>query len=205
MTIESDGQFYAEYVGLLQSNYLFALRAEDRDGRKTGILSFYVNLASQEKLAAENLLMPPTAGLDETAVTQGAALKIKGYAAPLSALEIKIDDLPMGVSQADTEGYYNFSTTTAELKPGTHYLMVKQLTTALRSSDFSIPLAFKVSLLQIPKADFDNDNRVTITDWSIFLFRWAGANLELKSKIDLDSNGKVDIHDFSIFLRAVKI
>ena len=57
----------------------------------------------------------------------------------------------------------------------------------------------------IAKADFNGDNAVTITDWSIFLFRWNAEDPSLKPKIDLDGNGKIDIADFSIFLKAMKI
>jgi len=130
---------------------------------------------------------------------------MSGYAAPNNSIEVEIDDTIVGGAKAVNSGYYTFMASTSDFAIGEHYVRVRQIDSADRMSSLSFHKAFKISLLTFPKADFNSDDVVNITDWSIFLFRWGSQDESLRFNIDLDSNGKIDISDFSIFLRAVKI
>ena len=213
-TISDDGTFSVLHLGLLGTNYLIALRVEDKDGRRTGIISFNVNLASED-LIVEDIFVPPTVGFEDSVVKKGADVHILGYAAPNNIIELEIGGIKKETT-SNTNGYYEFVMDTDDLEVGSHTVRTRQISSStstdsgqatqeIKTSNFSISRAFKISSLSVPLADFNNDSKVGITDWSIFLFRWGSKQIDLKSKIDLDGNGIINISDFSIFLRVFNI
>jgi hypothetical protein len=199
-SIESDGTFSIKYQALLGGEYIFALRAIDKDGNKTGILTFGTNL-STENLEVEDIFVPPTVNLPE-AVALNKDVIISGYSAPEGFVEIKVNGFLIAETNSDNVGYYSYTIDGSKFGEGRHQVQVRQ-TNKDRISNFSSPRSFKVSKLLFPKADFNNDSKVDITDWSTFLFRWASNDKELKSKVDLNDDGIVNISDFSIFLKAL--
>jgi len=204
-TMLEDGTFEIMLEGLIGVKFFFALRAEDEDGRKSGILSFSADMGSKNELVVENIFFPPTVGFENTVVTKNQEIEIMGYAASNNKIEIKVNDIIKGETQSDETGYWTFSISAIELDFGEHYVRVRQINQFGRESGFSFPRAFKVSPLELPKADFNNDSKVDLTDWSIFLFRWGSEDESLKSKIDMNNDGNIDIADFSIFLKTMKI
>ena len=204
--VSDDGTFSILHLGLLGADYLIALRVEDKDGRKTGIMSFNVNLATED-LVVEDIFMPPTVGFENSIIKKGANVHILGYAAPNNIVELEISDTKKETT-SNTEGFYEFSIDTDDLNVGSHAVRARQIAssaTESKISNFSISRTFKLNELSIPSADFNSDSKIGITDWSIFLFRWGSEKSDLKSKIDLDGDGIINISDFSIFLRAFSI
>jgi len=203
--MNDDGTFSVEFLNLLQGEYVFALRARDKDGRETGLLPFVTNLLSSNELIVTDILFSPTVGFEKLIVTKGNEIGVKGYAAASAKVEYQLDNLSLKSVEATASGAYLFKIPTTDLNLGDHYLRVRQVLALGRISDYSYAKTFRISLLAFPKADFNGDGAVTIIDWSIFLFRWAASDPALRAKIDMDGNGIVDIADFSIFLKAMKL
>ena len=204
-TMLADGAFSITLIGLLGSDYLFALRAEDKDGRKTGVMSFGQDLLTSDRLEVKDIFMPPTISVEKALIIKGSEIKVLGYAAPRNKIELEISDILKGATTSDETGFYTFSTSTARLNTGEYSVKARQQDASGRASDFSPTATFRISTLAFPKADFNNDNAVTITDWSIFLFRWGSKDEKLRTKLDMNGDGKIDIADFSIFLSAMKV
>jgi len=202
-SIDSQGIFDISYIALIGGEYFFALRAEDKDGRKTGIISFDTDLGSDNFLIVKDIFIPPTIGFKSVSVKKGADLEVEGYAAPKALLSFEVDGESAGEVKSLSDGYYSISIPTPGLSLGTHQLRVSQ-TINNSISGLSFPKTFKISTLSIPRADFNSDDKVDITDWSIFLSRWGSEDARTKDKIDIDQNGVVDIVDFSLFLEAIK-
>lgn len=203
--VNSDGTFVISIVGLIQAEYLLALRVSDQDGRKTGILSFNVSLISDNQLVVQDIFIPPTLGFSRTLVSVGDAVEILGFAASESNVHVEVDNANIGKVQADQNGFYKFVLKTELFRIGEHQARVRQEDSKGILSEFSYPKVFKVSSLALPEADFNSDNRINIADWSIFLFRWGSDDPSLRSKIDLNNDDKVNIFDFSVFLRSIRI
>ena len=204
-TTLEDGTFEIIQEGLPTVKFFFALRAEDKDGRKTGILAFDVDLRRRDELIVKDIFFPPTVGFENTVVTKNQDVRVMGYAAPNNKVEVKIDDIIKGETQSDGTGFWTLAVSALELDFGEHYLRARQINESNRESNFSFPQAFKVSPLETSRADFNNDNKVNITDWSIFLYRWGSEDESLKSRIDMNNDGNINIKDFSIFLKMMKI
>jgi len=205
-SILDDGSFTIVISSILDAEYFFALQAEDADGTKTGLLTFDLKITSQDRqFLFENLFLPPTVRLANGLIKKGGDLEIVGYAAPNNVIEVEIDNIIAGEATSSDSGYYTFTKSTLGLLVGEHYVRVRQIDQNDRKSNLSFHKAFKISELKNPKADFNSDGLVTITDWSIFLFRWGSEDESVRLQVDMDDNGKIDISDFSIFLKAINI
>ncbi|MHB9019408.1 MAG: fibronectin type III domain-containing protein [Minisyncoccota bacterium] len=197
------GDFNKTFIGLFQSNYLFALEGIDKTGQSGGIISFTTNLLSNNSLVVNEIFLPPTISVQNKFITKGNEIKVVGYAYPNSSIELKIDNVLRINSLANDSGYYEAIINTSRFSPKVHFIAAKQTDRYGRSSEFSTSKNFTVSSLSNPRADFNGDNVIDIRDWSIFLFRWK-ANPTLRAFNDLNLDGKVDILDLSIFLKAMK-
>jgi hypothetical protein len=215
-TIESDGMFNVRFRALLTGQYFFSLRAIDADGRKTSGISFPVDFKDQSGgFSFEDIVVPPTVGFDPSPVVKGKDINILGYAPAESSVELELDGIHIGTTTAEATGAYTFVLPTSDKEVGTHAVRARWIEfdeispqldlVQLRASGFSSPRSFKVSTLENPRADFNNDNAVTIADWSIFLFRWGSKEVKEHMRADMNDDGKVNISDLSIFLKAMKI
>ena len=202
--IKADGSFIITSTALLQGEYLFALIAKDKDGRKTGVVAFNADLSSNGLLEAKDIFLPPTLDFEKTIVVLGKDIKMLGYATPKKKIEIEIDGILKREVASDVNGFWSFSTSTAPFRSGNHYARARQTNDSGKHSEFSPSRVFRVSLLDSPKSDFNNDDKINITDWSIFLFRWGSKDVSLREKIDMNDDGKIDISDLSIFLKTLK-
>lgn len=205
LSINATGVFNVSYKAFLQGEYFFALRAQDKEGRKSGTLSFYVDFISTNELVKENLLLPPTISASKSAYAKEENLTVAGYAAPNKKVEIEINGaIPVSLVSG-SDGRFSFSTTTVNLETGDYFVKARQFNSNNIVSNYSLPAIFRISSLRFPNADFNGDNRVNITDWSVFLFRWGSKEKELRLKLDMNDDGQIDITDFSVFLKAMKI
>jgi hypothetical protein len=203
--VSEDGRFDASYNGLLAGDYFFALRVEDKDGRKTGIRPFPI-ASFKDELIAENLLMPPTIGFFRATVRKGDPLTVMGYSAPESIIEAEVDGWPLqDTTKSNADGFYKILVPTSDLSFGEHRIQLRQQDKNGEKSDFSLKKIFTVSRLVSPETDLNNDDRININDWSIFLFLFNSEDKEQKIKVDFNEDNKVDLSDFAIFIKTVKL
>ncbi len=202
--VDAQGIFDIYLEALLQGEYLFALKAHDVDGRETGIVSFGTHLRLGSDLIVNELVLPPTLSLEKTTLSESSELSVTGYATPLATVDFVIGETEY-TTQASSTGAYEITIDTHGLTLGDHYIKAKQIISDALESSYSVDTGFRISALENPDADFNADQSVDITDWSIFLFRWGTDDETLKAKVDMNKNGTVDITDLSIFLKAMKI
>ncbi|MCL5733592.1 MAG: dockerin type I domain-containing protein [Patescibacteria group bacterium] len=132
-------------------------------------------------------------------------MEIFGYAAPNAEVDAFIDNASVTSTQSDSTGRYLIYVPPSALSVGDHFVKTRYSLSADQTSDFSDSQAFNVSSLAYPKADFDGDGVITISDWSIFLYRWNSKDPALRATLDINGDGKVNITDFSIFLNSIKL
>ena len=203
-TVSADGTFDVTYIGLYGGDYIFGLQAEDKEGLKSGIVQATVNLLSADKLIVNNIFLPPTLGFFRTAVRAGDFVTAAGEAAAGSTVELEIDGkIQPQTVKAGADGSYKILVGTAPLALGTHSARVHQKSEG-RISDFSSSKTFTVSKVFFPVTDLNNDGKINITDWSIFLSLWTSKDEVARKRIDFNGDGKVDLADFSIFMQSLR-
>lgn len=189
----------------LGSRNRFAVVAVDKNGIQAQT-RFYDVLISSSDVHQIEFFLPPTLSLVRYSVRKGDFITVFGSRTPGSTVTYEIDGA-RGDSLAvyPDPGSYRLQINTANLSLGSHTIRVQQ-SGPLKDypSDFSILKNFNVSLITLPAADLNNDGKLDISDWSIFLFRWNTADPALRLTIDFNKDGKVDISDFSILLRGLR-
>ena len=200
-SVNDDGTFVAQTLGLLGGAYFVGLQITDKNENKTDLISFNVNLL-EGNLIVGDIVIPPTMHIETQEVKIGEDVHISGYGIPETTLELSIDNEITEMYELESDGSYNVVYNIADLSAGTHYVRARILDSINDiHSAFSSPRAFKISTLSFPKADLNKDDKVNITDWSIFLSKWGSD--EDRSSIDFNEDGKINIIDLSIFLRAI--
>jgi hypothetical protein len=206
VSMTGEGYFEVHESGMIAGEYVYALWIKDIDGRSTRLF-FDVNLLLQNHFSTQDILVPPTATIENQLLSRTEDLRLTGYAAANTAIEAEIDGiLQKGEAPySDKRGLYTMTIPSGWLSVGTHYVRVRQTDLDGKKSDFSATQAFRKYLLVAPRADFDESGKVDISDWSIFLFRWSSEDAGLRMSVDLDDNGTIDIFDLSIFLKAIQL
>ena len=200
-----DGGFYVEYIGVPPFTGVssYALLIEDKDGRATQTKLYAPNI--DQSLVVLNIFAPPTVGLSQSVVAKGRTLEISGYGTPGSYIRSELDGAAFGGDvYVDGSGAYKITVDTNKLSYGDHKFRAIQIDTSGIVSDFSVLKHFTVSLASGLQADLNKDGKIDITDFSIFLVRWASKVMDMKKTVDFDGDGKLAISDFSIFLMAIK-
>lgn len=202
--IAGNGNFEISYAAIMHGQYLFALDIKDAEGNEASLLTFDTDFSTGETfLNVKDIFVPPTLVFGNALIPEGKDVVIRGYAGPLNMVEL--EGAIARRIEADAKGYWSVAASTTALTRGEYYVKARQIDSLGNKSRFSSPRAFKISSLSTPRADLNNDDKIDVVDWSIFLFRWGSDDKMLKSKIDLDGNGKIDILDFSIFLKSMSI
>jgi len=197
------GNFKASYTGQLPSDVnTFSIVVYDKN--KNIVQTKIFKLGVNDKLL-QTILMAPTLILNQSSATLGTFMGISGFGMPKYKIELMIDGaFAPETTTVDTKGNYNLTFNTYRLGLGEHTLRVRQVDTQGKSSDYSIDKSFLLTKLFNPKADFNGDGKVDITDWSIFISRYNSINSINRKDLDLNNDGIVDIKDLSLFIEALK-
>ncbi|MGA2417678.1 MAG: dockerin type I domain-containing protein [Candidatus Staskawiczbacteria bacterium] len=203
----SDGSFKITFTGLSVGARAFALLVQDKDGRIAQSKVYDLNLLNADSvLEVNNIIVSPTIGFPRPTITKGDFLAVVGYAAPSSKLLIEVDGQLIAADiTAGTDGSYKYLYNTALLDIGSHTIRARQVTFDGVQSEFSPQKVFFTTNLLVPKTDFNNDGKIDISDWSIFLAHWLSTDPATRLLDDLNGDGKVDASDFSIFIRTLRI
>ena len=201
----ADGSFSITFTGLSTGARSFALLVQDKDGRIAQSKVYDLNLLDSDSvLTVDNIIVSPTIGFPRPTVTKGDFIAVIGYATPRSVLTVQVDGQPVtALITAGTDGLYKYLYNTAGLNLGSHTIRALQ-TVGGGQSEFSPQKIFFTTNLYVPKTDFNNDGKLNVSDWSIFLSRWVVKDPTVRILDDLNNDGKVDVTDFSIFIRTLK-
>ena len=142
--------------------------------------------------------------LHKRAFGNNESVRIFGYATPGNKVQIEIDGKIVGTVPTTASGYYATSAPLSALAKGDHKARAAQVTSQSRTSDYSLLKAFQIADPFAVHADLNNDGKLTISDWSIFLNSWASRDDAIKKKIDFNNDGKITIFDLSVFLSSFR-
>ena len=200
--VRADGTFTIDFSGALRGLESFGLAILDKDGKVAQIKTYTMDKITHAT-EGKNLYIAPTAGLVSRTVTIGNNVGITGSAAPGSVVKAEVDGQPVDAqATVGSDGAYRLLINTQDLSYGGHIIRTKQIDKNGIESDWSPLKVFTVTRTLVTRADLNNNGGVDISDWSIFLTRFASTNEEEKRQVDLNIDGKVDISDFSIFIRS---
>jgi len=208
----TDANFTITLSGLSSGNYIFGVYSEDKEGRRSSLLTFPISVTSGATTRVSGIFIAPTIAVDKSEVKRGNNIAIFGESAPQADIIISVNSHEEFFSKtiSDKDGIYLYNFDTTPLEIGQHFTKSKASIGNLEISSFSTAISFRVGIKDVavappvicpPKADLNNDCRVNLIDFSIAAFwykRTISAEFALKEAEHLNGDGKVDLVDFSI-------
>lgn len=202
----SDANFQISISGLSTGNYIFSIYSEDKEGRRSSLLTFPISVTSGTTTNVSGIFIAPTIAVDKSEVKRGENIAIFGQSVPQADIIIVVSSEEdfFGKTVSDKDGIYLYSFDTSPIDYGTHYTKSKASIANLETSSFSQTISFKVGaktvLAEIPKkplkADLNGDGRVNLIDFSIAAYWYKRPSPP--AQVDLNGDGKIDLVDFSI-------
>ncbi len=206
----ADANFQITLSGLSGGNYIFSVYSEDKEGRRSSLLTFPVSVTPGVTTNVTGIFIAPTIDVDKSEVKRGDNIAIFGQSVPDAEITIQVSsDQDFFVKTlADASGAYLYNFGTEVLDYGSHFTKSKSAKEG-EISPFSKAVSFLVGTKNVfarpskcpPKADLNDDCRVNLVDFSIAAYwykRPLGADFAVKEKEKLNGDGKVDLVDFSI-------
>jgi hypothetical protein len=202
----ADANFQISVSGLSPGNFIFSLYSEDNRGNRSSLLTFPVGITAGSYTAVSGIFIAPTIDVDKSEVKRGDNIAIFGQSAPQADIVISVssENEFFGKTISDKDGVYLYNFDTSFIDYGTHYTKSKASIGNLDVSGFSRVISFKVGTKTIltpekktiAKADFNQDNKVNLVDFSILSYWYKRPSPP--SSTDLNGDGRVDLIDFSI-------
>ncbi|MCK9352238.1 MAG: dockerin type I domain-containing protein [Candidatus Paceibacterota bacterium] len=208
ITTAATGKFSVKILALERGTYTFGMYAVDAKGLRSSMISSTVSLRANTVNTVAGLLFPPTITTEHASVKPAEDIVVSGSAIPKSAIEVFFGEpssrfetkLPTATTTADASGQWSAIIKTKGLATANYIAQARSVLSASETSGMSAKL--QIGLGKEAAADFslrsdlNNDGKVNLADFSIFLFSW-GTN---DKTADINMNGKVDISDFSILI-----
>ncbi len=186
---------------------VFTIYAADKNGNRTGSVSYTTDVQFGSTTKIENIVLPPLVTTDKESVKPGDIITITGRGAPNSNSVITIDEIP-GLQfkvTLDSSGTFSTPFKVADLGNGAYSVRARlerngTVTGLSQLIQFIVgnKTVDRTEQQQCSEADFNCDGKVNLIDFSILLFWFEKKNPP--DAIDLNHDGKVDIIDFSILM-----
>lgn len=201
ITAGTNAIFQAIISNITTGSHTVSLNSQDSNGRKSLTISFVVSVTAGNTVTLSDILLPPTIDISATRLNPGDIIRIFGQAQPSSAVDVHVFSTEIvNTVAADNSGAYELAFNTKPLAESTHITKSQSVIGNL-FSPFSQVLQFILGAGGGSRsADFNNDGKVNITDFSILLYWWGSTNPTGLSKADINHDGKINIIDFSIML-----
>jgi hypothetical protein len=207
----SDANFQISLTSISAGNYNFAVYSEDKDTRRSSLLTFPVSVTAGATTNITGIFIAPTIAVDKSEVKRGENIAIFGQSAPQADIIISVnsEEEYFARSISDANGVYLYNFDTSVLEEGSHTAKSKASVANQDISSFGFAANFKVGNKTVPigkgscpqKADLNNDCRVNLVDFSIAAYWYkralSSSFLDLE-KIKLSGDGKLNLVDFSI-------
>ena len=155
--VSSNAEFLALLEDIASKLHTFSLYLIDLEGRVSPLITIETNVALSRTTTIENIILPPTIGIETEAITQGEEVEVAGRGIPNARIKIEIEgsEDPIGETETGSDGAYSFIVPTKDLREGIYTIYVYTEKEGTRSEK-SLPqdikiLPSKFSKVQSPK------------------------------------------------------
>lgn len=201
-----DGSFRKEISSSIGGKALYGLLIKNRNGQIGKSKFFTYDVRPGLVINQENILFAPMIQVDKSVFLRGELLSVSGSAAPDNKIELSADGNVYADTQVPNDGHYQILLNTSRLTLGIHALKTRQIDTRSGiASDASEAKLIRIGVFAFSGMDYNQDGKLNVADWSIFLGRWSSPDKNIVGRNDLNGDGKVDVSDLSIFLTAFQL
>lgn len=208
---DNNANFNITLTGISGGSYIFSLYSEDKEGRRSSLVTFPVNIITGGTVNVSGIFISPTIAVDKSEVKKGDIISIFGQSVKNADITIQIssENEFFVKTKSDDNGAYLYNFQTIDLEYGDHFTK-SRANLGDKFSPFSKAVSFRVGTRNVliekevkcpKKADLNNDCRVNLVDFSIAAYwykRQLSESFKLIEKQKLNGDGKIDLVDFSI-------
>lgn len=179
----------------------FSFVAKDKNGNDSITTSMVFEVIQSAITTVANIFIPPTLVVSERRIKPGESLTISGFTVPQSKVTtlLKAKDETKLTADADELGAWILQVDAGSLGQGFHTAKsLFELSSTIKSG-YGRSVNFFVGEGEpgaLASADLNQDGKVNLVDFSIFLLGWGKTN----SDSDFNGDGAVNLADFSIML-----
>ncbi len=199
---DSDGEFSLDYSGLTPGATTFGFWAQDSEGRRSITFSTTFEIIQSAVTNVSGILIPPTIAVEPDQVPLGTSITVRGEAPPERQVTTLIDNGDLSATTTSAaNGAWLLSFETRTLANESFHTAKANYRAAAAQSGYSQLVNFYVGVRDVDTSitpDINQDGRVDLIDFSIFLFNWQTTN----AIADFNQDGTVGLPDFSIMLFA---
>lgn len=179
----------------------FGFSAKDSRGVDSLTTAFVFEVVQSAVTTIANVLLPPTISASATEIPRGEFLTLQGQTAP--DVKVLADVFAGGKTafsaESDQAGLWVLQIDTGSLSEGFNTAKALFELSLEASSGYGRSVGFFVgegSPTGTGSADVNDDGKVNLVDFSIFLISWGKAD----ARYDFNKDGTVNLGDFSIML-----
>lgn len=196
-----NADFFLNTTEVTAGTATFSFLAKDAGGVESLITSVVFEVVQSAITTVTNIFIPPTVSTRNKQVAPGDFLLLFGQSVPAAKVHTQIDADQVGILPADVDknGAWALQIDTASLKTGFHSVKSFMSLPGNSKSSFGKSVSFFIgtgSPSGEANTDINNDKKVNLVDFSIFLTHWNTAD----PRSDFNRDGKVNLADFSIML-----
>jgi hypothetical protein len=210
-----DGSFQVSISGVYGGNYVFSVYSDDTQNVRSSSLTFPIYVTSGAITKVSDIFIAPTIAIDKIEAKRGDPVIVFGQSAPLSEITLAVSGSKEFFTKktiekrADINGTYSFILDTSSLGVG-RYQVKSKAALGGAISPFGTVAEFLIGAKNVPsspsknrprKGDLNNDNRVSLTDFSIAAYWYKRPFTDTFKRIEmerLNRDGKITLVDFSI-------
>lgn len=202
----SDGTFEVPVNNIKSGTYTFGIRAKDKNGLLSAVLSYTIFINANEETEVSNIFIAPTLTTDKIEVKQGDVITFSGSTFPRADITLNVfaKSGVIKTTKANDKGVWSYSLSTKGYEFGDYTSRV-QAKIGTTASLYSSPMSFTVGTINTlrqkskpvnSRCDLNNDSRVNLLDFSIMAYWYK--RLGFPPKVDLNSDNRVNLTDLSI-------
>ena len=198
---DSNADFLYTTTDVTPGTATFSFSATDDKGVSSLMDSVVFEIVQSAVTTVANVFIPPSIDLSATSITPGGLLTISGQSVPAASVTTQIDTDASGTlsSLVDASGDWALQLDTGSLTTGNHTAKASFTLSSTTASGFGRSVSFTVgsgSNACSASADLNQDSKVNLVDFSIFLTLWQSAG----PRGDFNCDGQINLADFSIML-----
>jgi cysteine-rich repeat protein len=181
--------------------------AIDTAGTRSTTLSNTFDVTQAAVTNLNDLILPPTIKLSNSAINPGDTVTVSGQSIPNATINLFLDKgtQPVGTAVANSTGIWSIAYDTGRISNKEHLLRVRSVSGTpplTTQSNFSsaVQLFVGVNGSASTPSDLNRDAKINLIDFSILIFWWNTNGGDSNPPADINGNGRVSLEDFSILL-----
>lgn len=203
---QDDGSFRKEVISPVEERRLYGLLIKDKNGKPAKSKFFTYDLRFNTIVHQEKIIFAPSITTNKSVFTRNELLLVSGYAAPGNIVETLADGKIIGKTKVEDDGLYKVTINTNVLILGIYKIQTRQFDSSIgKMGDMSETKIVRIGYFPFTHIDFNQDSKINISDWSIFLSNWGSSDADIHMRDDLNGDKKIDISDLSVFLTSFQL